>query len=189
VNWNTKPFGFVRLEHLTLACSVSAAVLIRHAHGCQITGCTVRNTGGHGISASRGATTVSPAATFMTRAHGDLLVRRLPFAACGVLPRQRTCDREQLHPPCRPQGPRVQRHFGQRGRVSASPIQPDPRFSRTGIHTRGNRNRIEYNHIRHVNIETSDAAANNLCDRDLTQHDTKIRFKLDPRCPGPAPGR
>ena len=35
---------------------------------------------------------------------------------------------------------------------------------------------IEYNHIRHVNIETSDAAAINMCDRELSNHDSKIRY-------------
>lgn len=47
---------------------------------------------------------------------------------------------------------------------------------RWGILSRGNDQLIEYNHIRHVNIETSDTAGIYLCDRDFSMHGTIIRF-------------
>ncbi|MCK9252560.1 MAG: right-handed parallel beta-helix repeat-containing protein [Clostridiales bacterium] len=176
MNWNTKPLGFVRLEHLTLACSVSAAVLIRHAHGCQITGCTVRNTGGHGIVCLKGRDNrIAGCDIYDTGGMGIYLSGGYRSPHAGFYRGSgHVIENNYIH------------HVGRKARASSAISANGVGIriahnlihdsSRTGIHTRGNRNQIEYNHIRHVNIETSDAAAINLCDRDLTQHDTKIRY-------------
>lgn len=176
MDWNTEPIGFIAIKHLTLECTNCSGVLVRHAHNCEIIGCTVRNVGGHGIIALRVRNNrIAGCDVYDTGCMGIYISGGYRSPHAGFYRNSgNVVENNYVH------------HVGRKVRGStaidangigiriAHNLIHDS--SRTGIHTRGNRNIIEYNHIRHVNIETSDAAAINLCDRDLTQHDTKIRY-------------
>lgn len=176
MDWNTKPLGFLSFEHLVLEGCSSCAALIRHAHYCQIVGCTVRNTGGHGIIVLKGRNNRIAGCDIYDTGCNAIYISggyRSPHAGF-YRDSGHVIDNNYIH--------HVGRNYrsssaidanGLGIRISHNLIHDTPR---TGIHTRGNRNIIEYNHIHHVNIETNDAAAINLCDRDLTMHDTKIRY-------------
>lgn len=176
MGWNTKPIGFVSLEHLVLEGCNSCAALIRHAHHCRIIGCTVRNTGGHGIVALKGFNNRIAGCDIYDTGCNAVYISggyRSPYAGF-YRDSGHAVDNNYIH------------HIGRNIRsssaidangvgivISHNLIHDTPR---TGIYARGNRNVIEYNHIHHVNIETNDAAAINLRDRDLSMRDTKIRY-------------
>lgn len=167
--------GHIRFEGLTLEGCDGAAVVMRHVTRCELVGCTIRHTGGPGVTVLKGwECRVADSDIHDTGSHGVYMSGgiRSPFAgryvSCG-----HEAENNYIH------------HFGKvfksatgvglNGvgiRVAHNLIHDGPR---TGILSRGNDHIIEYNHIRHVNAETSDSSAINLVDRDLTMRGTKIR--------------
>jgi hypothetical protein len=176
MGWNMEPVGFITLEHLVLECVNVSAVLIRHAHNISLVGCTVRGTGGHGIVALKGRNNrIAGCDIYDTGCMGIYISGGYRSPHAGFYRDSgHEVENNYIHHVGR--NVRSASAIDANGvgiRIAHNLIHDTPR---TGIHTRGNRNLIEYNHLHHVNIETNDAAAINLCDRDLTQHDTKIRY-------------
>lgn len=168
--------GHLRFEGLTLEGCGGAAVVMRHVTCCEVVGCTIRHTGGPGAIVLKGwECRVADNDIHDTGSHGIYMSGgiRSPFAG-----RYMSCRHEAVN--------NYIHHFGKvyksatgvglNGvgiRVAHNLIHDGPR---TGILSRGNDHLIEYNHIRHVNAETSDSSAINLVDRDLTMRGTKIHY-------------
>lgn len=176
MDWNSEPIGYVTFRNLTIECCNRAAFFNWHAHHIQVIGCTIRNTGEHGVMSLRGKhNRIAGCDIYDTGSMGVYMSGGFRDPHQGFY---RDCyseiDNNYIHHVGRiRRGTCVIDILGVGIRVSHNLIHD---CSRTGIHARGNRNVIEYNHIRHVNIETSDAAAINMCDRELSNHDSKIRY-------------
>ena len=170
------PRGFVTLEGLTLEGCSGTAVLMRDVSGCRVVGCTVRYTGAAGVTGLGGReNAVVDCDIYETGSHGIYLSGgvRSPFAG-----RFDPCGHEAVNNYVHHIGTELKSVagisiHGVGIRVAHNLIHDGPRW---GVQSRGNDHVIEYNHIRHVNVETSDTAAIYLVDRDLTMHGTKIRY-------------
>lgn len=168
--------GYIIFQQVTFEDCNSAGVLMRDVRGCELRGCVVRNTGGAGVIVlGGGECRVAGCDIGYTGSHGLYLSGgfRSPFRGMYV-PGGHAAENNYVH------------HMGSENKASAgialygvgmraanNLIHDGPRW---GILSRGNDHVIEYNHIRHVNIETSDTAAIYLVDRDLSFRGTKIRF-------------
>ena len=170
--------GYVSFEGLTLEGCGGTAVLMRDVSHCRVARCTVRNTGAAGITGLGGwHNVVEDCDIYETGSHGVYLSGgiRSPFAGRYV-----SCGHEAVNNYIHHVGTEIKSVAGIsiNGigiRAAHNLIHDGPRW---GIQSRGNHNVIEYNHIRHVNVETSDTAAIYLVDRDLTMFGTKIRYNL-----------
>lgn len=168
--------GFIVLERLTLEECGDAAVWMNGVSGCELHGCTIRNTGGPGVVIFEGkACRVEGCDIHDVGNHGIYMSGgiRSPFEGQCV-PGEHEAINNYIH------------HIGSENKASAgismngvglraahNIIHDSPRW---GVISRGNDHLIEYNHIRHVNIETSDTAAIYLVDRDFTMRGTRIRY-------------
>ncbi len=176
MRWNQKPEGYIRFEHLTLECCRGDGVLNKRGHAIELAGCTVRNTGAWGVRFLRGKhNRISGCDIYDTGTGGVYLSGGYRDSFGGFY-----CEADNVLDNC------YIHHVGRVNRavtavegygvgicISHNLIHD---CSRTGIRIRGNKNYVEYNEIRHVNIETSDAAAINMCDRNLSNHDNFIRY-------------
>ncbi len=168
--------GYVSFEGLTLEGCGGTAVLLRGVSECRIVRCTVRNTGAAGITGLGGRhNVVDSCDVYETGSHGVYLSGglRSPFAGRYI-----PCGHEATNNYVHHVGTEIKSVAGIsiNGvgiRVAHNLIHDGPRW---GVQSRGNHHVIEYNHIRHVNVETSDTAAIYLVDRDLTMFGTKIRY-------------
>ncbi|MFC4776594.1 right-handed parallel beta-helix repeat-containing protein [Paenibacillus sp. GCM10023252] len=145
----------IRLEGCVIRGTGGPGVTVLQGVQCQVLGCDIYETGSHGVYMSGGYIT-----TFeVKKASSDNVVANNYIHHVGVL------------------------HKGVAGvaingigiRVAHNYIHDGPRW---GIFTRGNDHQIEYNHIRHVNVETCDTGAINTCDRDWTMNGTTIEYNL-----------
>lgn len=168
--------GYIAFRGLTLEGCGTSAVLMRNVKACRVGGCTIRNTGGTGIVALGGSEcAVTDSDIYETGSHGVYLSggARSPFdgtfrpggheASNNYIHHIGVCNKSVA-------GVALQ---GVGHRAAHNLIHDGPRW---GILSRGNDHLIEYNHIRHVNIETSDTSAIYLVDRDWSMRGTKIRF-------------
>lgn len=176
MQWNSEPVGYIRFEQLTLECARRALLLNKRAHGIQLIGCTLRGSGEEAVRSLRGTNNrIAGCDIYDTGAEGVYMSGGYRDSFAGFY---RGCgneiDNNYIHHIGRVHRAVVAVEIQGVGvRVSHNLIHD---CSRTGIYIRGNKHVVEYNHIRHVNIETSDAAAINMCDRDLSHHDTVIRY-------------
>ncbi len=168
--------GGITLRGVTMEGCHGAAVVMRHVSDSAVIGCTVRETGGPGIVVLGGTRCrVAGNDIHHTGSHGVYASggMRSPFAG-----RYAACGHEVVNNYIHHIG-RVNKSVagvalnGVGVRAAHNLIHDGPRW---GILSRGNDHLIEYNHIRHVNIETSDTSAIYLVDRDLTMHGTIIRY-------------
>jgi hypothetical protein len=168
--------GYIEFHGLTLEGCGGAAVVARHARGCVFSGCNIRSTRGVGIYLKECFDSdIKHCDIYDTGSHGVYVSggKRSPF-------RQQYID----------SGIHVENNYihhigvfrknvaaialnGVGIRIAHNYMHDGPRW---GILSRGNNNMIEYNHIRHMNVETSDTAGIDLCDRDLTMNGTVIRY-------------
>ncbi|WP_309122141.1 right-handed parallel beta-helix repeat-containing protein [Paenibacillus sp.] len=168
--------GYVSFEGLTLEGCAGTAALLRDVSECRLSRCIVRYTGAAGVTVLGGKrNVVADCDIYETGSHGMYVSGgvRSPFAG-----RYDPCGHEATNNYVHHIGTETKSVAGIsiNGvgiRVANNLIHDGPRW---GIQSRGNRNVIEYNHIRHVNVETSDTAAIYLVDRDWTMFGTKIRY-------------
>lgn len=168
--------GYLRFQGLTFDGCGGCAVYARNVRSIQVLGCTVRNTGAVGVMVIGGAECeVRDCDIYETGNHGIYLSGGLRYPFRGLY---KSCGHEAVN--------NYIHHIGVYQKSSAGVsingvgiavrhnyIHDGPRW---GITSRGNDNAIEYNYIRHVDIETSDTAAIYLVDRDWSMRGTKIRF-------------
>jgi parallel beta-helix repeat protein len=168
--------GYLTFQGLTVEGCNGAAIVVRNVRGCEIVACTIRNTGNEGIAIHDGSQCmIEGCDIYETGGNGVALSggMRSPFR--GVY---KGCGHEvrnnYIH--------HIATHVKHRAGISINGvgivvahnlIHDCPRW---GILSRGNDNVLEYNHIRHVNIETSDTAAIYLVDRDPSLRGTVIRY-------------
>ena len=168
--------GYISFTGLTFQCSKGSAITVKNAKACVVKGNIIRNTGGVGVYIQNSLSCqISDNDIYDIGSHGVYISGglRSPFTR-KFLPSENEVVNNYIH------------HIGViyksvagvalHGvgiRISNNYIHDAPRW---GILSRGNDNIIEYNHIRHVNIETSDTSGIYLVDRDLTMHGTKIRY-------------
>lgn len=168
--------GNIIIEGITIEDCNESAALFRNVRGCELRGCTIRNTAGPGVIILGGMECrVEGCDIYETGNHGVYMSGgyRSPFHG-QQLPCGHAAVNNYIH------------HVGSRNKASAgiavngvgiritnNLIHDSPRW---GILSRGSDNRLEYNHIRHVNIETSDTAAIYLVDRDFGMRGTTIQF-------------
>lgn len=168
--------GYTSFQGITLDGCDGCAAYVRNARGVKLLGCTVRNTGAVGVLVIGGAQCeVRDCDVYETGNHGIYMSGGMRYPFRGWY---KPCGHEAAN--------NYIHHIGVYQKSSAgisingvgiavrhNYIHDGPRW---GITSRGNDNFIEYNHIRHVNIETSDTAAIYLVDRDWSMRGTKIRF-------------
>lgn len=168
--------GYINIKGFTIDCCNGAAVFMKNVEGCGVKTCTIKNTAGPGVLVIDGKDcTVEGNDIYEVGSHGVYVSGgiRNPFN-CRFIPGNIRVENNYIH------------HIGNFiknvagvslngvGLTAAhNYIHDSPRW---GIISRGNDNIIEYNHIRHVDVETSDTAGIYVVDRDLTMHGTKIRF-------------
>jgi hypothetical protein len=158
-------------EGFTVECCDGTGIVVRNARHCTVAACTVRNCGSAGISIDGG----SGSGAFGNDVYE---VGRTAISVNGG-------DRRTLAPAGNYATNNYVHHFGVfekqiagisvRGVgnvVSHNLIHDGPRW---GIVFGGNDHVIEYNHVRHVNLETCDTGGIYICARDWTQRGTTIR--------------
>ena len=147
----------VTIRGLTFECCEGTAVVVSKARHCRIAGCTIRNVGnysGSGVSVSGSDNTVVGCDISHTGSHGisiDGGDRRTLAAA------NNRAENNYIHHTgvFYKQGVGISL-TGVGNRVARNLIHDCPRM---GIMFSGNNLVIEYNHIRHVNLETEDTGA------------------------------
>ncbi len=166
----------VTIRGLTLECCEGTAVSLEETHDCLIAGNTIRNCGdydGNGVDISGGRRNgavgndvYEVGSTGISLSGGDRVT---------LTPAENYADNNYIH------------HTGvfyKQGvgilldgvgiRATHNLIHDCPRFA---ICFRGNNLRIEYNHVRHVTLETSDTGAIYTCGRDwVASRGTRIAY-------------
>lgn len=170
--------GYLSLEGLIIEGCSGAGVLIRNARSCSVQGCTVRNTGLYGVRVLGGAECkVLDCDVYETGSDGIFIRGGLRDEHEGnYVPAMHEARNNYVH------------HVGVFKKCSAgitvdgsgntaanNLIHDSPRW---GILGGGNENIIEYNHIRHVNLETSDTGAIYFCNRNFKMKGNKVRYNL-----------
>jgi parallel beta-helix repeat protein len=172
----TIKWGYLTFQGFTIEGCNGTAIVIRNARECRVKGCVVRNTGASGVMIRGGtACEINSCDVYATGAAGIAVWGglRWPFTSSYI-----TCEHRVVN--------NYVHHIGEFAKqvagiaisgvgitVENNLIHDAPRW---GIVSRGNENIIQYNHIRHVNIETGDTAAIYLVDRDFSMRGTKIQY-------------
>ena len=148
----------VTFRGLTFECCEGTAIMLRDTSNCLIAGCTIRNVGdyhGSGVSIDGGRNNgVAGCDIYQTGSHG---VSLSGGDRKTLTPAENFADNNYIHHfgVFYKQGVGVALH-GCGNRASHNLIHDGPRM---GIMFGGNNLVIEYNHIRHVNLETADTGA------------------------------
>ncbi|WP_231615631.1 DUF4886 domain-containing protein [Novipirellula artificiosorum] len=148
----------ITFRGLTLECSQSTAMVLRDTTNCLVAGCTIRNVGDYGGS----GVTVSGGVNNGVMGNDIYQVGSNGIIISGgdrktLTPAGNYADNNYIHHVgvFYKQGVGVSLS-GCGNRASHNLIHDGPRW---GIGFRGNNLVIEYNHIRHVNLETADTGA------------------------------
>ena len=177
-NPNTVKKGYLTFEGLTIGDCDGVGVLLRNVRSCSIKGCTVRNTGLYGIRVLGGAVCkVLDCDVYETGSDGIMIRGGLRdehegnYTPAGHEARNNYVHHVGVFKKCSA-GITVD---GSGNTASNNLIHDSARW---GILSSGNDNVIEYNHIRHVNLETSDTGAIYFCNRNFKMRGNKVRFNL-----------
>jgi len=164
----------ISFEGFTVECCNGTGVVVRNAQHCTIAACTVRNSGAAGISIDGG----EACGAFGNDVYevGSTGISISGGSRATLAPARNYATNNYVH------------HIGVftksvagisvRGVgniVSHNLIHDGPRW---GIVFGGNDHIIEYNHVRHVNLETCDTGGIYSCARDWTQRGTQIRYNI-----------
>jgi hypothetical protein len=168
--------AYVTLRNLTIECCEGTAIMLKDTHDCLVASCTIRNVGdynGSGVSIGGG------------HRNGVVGCNIYEIGSSGVAinggdrktltPAENYADNNYIHHVgvFYKQGVGVGLH-GVGNRASHNLIHDGPRM---GIMFGGNNLVIEYNHIRHVNLETSDTGAVYTGGRDwISSRGTQVRY-------------
>lgn len=168
--------GYISFEGFTIEACDGTGIIFRNVRGCEVHDCTVRNAGGDGVKIMGGAECrISGNEVLETGSHGISITGGMRYLhEC----RYKSCGHEAANNYIHHTGAFIKCSAGVAitgvGITAANNLIHDgPRW---GITSSGNDNIIEYNHIHHVNLETSDTGAIYLCNRDFTMRGTKIRY-------------
>lgn len=148
----------IQVRGLTFECCEGTAIQLRDARECLIAACTIRNVGdynGSGVSIDGGSRDgVQGCDIYQTGSHGISLSGGDRKTLTGA---EHYADNNYIHHVgvFYKQGVGIALS-GVGNRASHNLIHDGPRM---GIMFSGNNLRIEYNHIRHVNLETEDTGA------------------------------
>ncbi|MFB9278343.1 right-handed parallel beta-helix repeat-containing protein [Cohnella cellulosilytica] len=167
--------GFIAFEGLTVEGCNGAGIVFRNVRGCRVRQCEIRGTGNVGVLLLGGIDcSVADCEIRDTGNHGVYASGgvRSPFMG------RHACRHEIRNNYVHHTGVFTKNSAGIAmngvGIVAAhNEIHDGPRW---GILSRGSDNRIEYNRIHHVNLETSDTAAIYLVDRDFSMNGTRILY-------------
>lgn len=168
--------GFVTLQGLTIEGSTASAVLLEQARGCDVVACSVRGAGHRGIEILGGRDCVVRDCDVTTTGYDGILVAggmNRPFEVQWLASNHLVTNCYVHHIGFQEKHVAGISIGGVGNTVSHARIHDCPRW---GILSRGSHHIIEYNHIRHVNIETADTAGIYTCDRDFTLQGTIIRY-------------
>jgi len=166
----------VTFRGFTIECCEGTAVVLENTTDCLIAACTIRNAGdynGSGVSVSGGKRNgVAGNDIYEIGSNGVALSGGDRIT---LTPAENYADNNYIHHTgvFYKQGVGVSLN-GVGNRASRNLIHDGPRF---GILFSGNNLIIEYNHIRHVNLETADTGAVYTGGRDwISSRGTKIRY-------------
>jgi hypothetical protein len=166
----------ITFRGFTIECCEGTAVVLENTNDCLIAGSTIRNVGdynGSGVSVGGGKRNgVAGNDIYETGSHG---VSLSGGDRITLTPAENYADNNYIHHTgvFYKQGVGVSLS-GVGNRASHNLIHDGPRF---GILFGGNNLIIEYNHIRHVNLETADTGAVYTGGRDwISSRGTKIRY-------------
>lgn len=168
--------SFVTFRGFTFECSEGDAIVLRNTNNCLIAGCTIRNVGdyhGSGVYIAGGSKNgVAGCDVYETGSHGIGIDGgdRIKLIAA-----ENYADNNYIHHVgvFHKQGVGVSLH-GCGNRVSHNLIHDGPRM---GIMFSGNNLVIEYNEIRHMNLETEDTGAVYTGGRDwISSRGSVIRY-------------
>lgn len=177
-NPDTVRRGYLSFSEFTFEGCDGIGILIRNARGCSVEGCTVRNTGMFGIRVLGGACcSVLDCDVYETGSDGIFIRGGLRDEHEGnFTPARHLVQNNYVH------------HVGifkkcvagitleGSGNTAANNLIHDcPRW---GVLASGNDHTIEYNHIRHVNLETSDTGAIYFCNRNFRMRGNKVCYNL-----------
>lgn len=176
--------GYVTFQGITVEGCDATAILMRNVKECHVCGCTIRVTGGTGVVVLGGTDCrVTDSDIYETGSHGIYLSGGFYSAFMGIshASNHAAVNNYIHHVGIFNKSVAGISLYGAGIRVSNNLIHDGPRW---GVLCRGSDHAIEYNHIRHVNIETSDTAAIYLVNRDWSMRGTKIRYNRIHDIPG-----
>lgn len=168
--------GYLTFRDFIIEGCERHGVVFQGSRACRLEGCTIRNTGALGAFVIGGADcAIESCDIYETGADGIALTggQRLPFNGLN-----HPCDHRALNNYVHHVGI-FEKHVagialnGVGIAVTNNLVHDGPRW---GIISRGNDNRIAYNHLRHLNLETADTAGIYMCDRDFTMRGTTIEY-------------
>ncbi len=173
-----KECGYISFEGVSIETCKGAGIVVRNAKNISFVAGTIRNTGGAGaIILNSMECTVEGCDIYDVGSHGVYVSGgiRSPFMGKYVNSNNIITNNYIHHIGVSYKSVAGVMLNGVGIKVTHNLIHDGPRW---GIFSRGNNNEIAFNHIRHVNVETSDTGAINTCDRDFTMHGTKIEYNL-----------
>lgn len=168
--------GHVSIIGLTIEGSTASAVMIEQARGCEVVACSVRGAGHRGIEVLGGAACVVRDCDVTATGYDGILVAAghgRPFEVKWLAGEHLVTNCYVHHIGFQEKHVAGISVAGVGNTVAHGMIHDCPRW---GILSRGSFHTIEYNHIRHVNIETADTAGIYTCDREFTMQGTVIQY-------------
>jgi hypothetical protein len=168
--------GFVSITSITIEGSTASAVVLEQARGCEVVACTVRGAGHRGVEVLGGAACVVRDCDVSITGYDGIVVAggmNRPFEVKWLVADHVVSNCYVHHIGFQEKHVAGISVAGVGNTVAHGLIHDCPRW---GILSRGSNHNIEYNHIRHVNIETADTSGIYTCDRDLLMRGTVIRF-------------
>jgi parallel beta-helix repeat protein len=170
------PAAHLTIRGLTLEGCTGTGIQVESVAEARIEACTVRHAGGYGIAIVGGRSCQAVDCEVSESGQDGVVVAgglRRPFNVIYQAAGHRVSNCYVHHIGLDEKHVAGISISGVGNTISHCLIHDAPRW---GILSRGNDHLIEYTHIRHVNIETSDTAGIDLCDRDFTMHGTVIRY-------------
>lgn len=168
--------GHVSISGVTIEGSTASAVLLEQVGGCEVVACSVRGAGHRGIEILGGRDCVVRDCDVTTTGYDGILVAggmNRPFMVQWLSSNHLVTNCYVHHIGFQEKHVAGISVGGCGNTVAHGLIHDCPRW---GILSRGCFHTIEYNHIRHVNIETADTSGIYTCDRDFTLQGTIIRY-------------
>ncbi len=172
---------WITLQGFAIEASDGTAVSLSNCRHCLVAGSVVRNCGGYGITISGGEETGAKGNDVYWCGHGGISVTA--GSRDTLQPGKCFADNNYVH-----HCARVWRTYrpgvavnGVGNRVSHNLVHDMPH---AGLLLGGNENVVEYNVIRHCNLESADTGGIYFCSRDWTQRGNVIRHNIFHHCGG-----
>lgn len=171
----------VTLKGFVLEMCRQTAVRMTDCTHCLVAGCEIRNAGGWGVAIAGGSHTGAAGNDVHSCGHGGISVdggdRRT------LAPGHNFADNNYVHH-CANLWLTYRPGVAVRGvgnRLSHNMVHDMPH---AGILLSGNENMVEFNVVRHVNLQSADTGGIYFCSRDWTQRNNVIRYNIFHHCGG-----